>query len=79
LAVCHQSKKSALIIFPTPFLFLVSVEHFLRGREQGFMAIVRAADFSQKILKIIAFAETGKLGDIVETNVKQAADASGLQ
>jgi hypothetical protein len=41
--------------------------------------IIRCADLSQKILEIIAFAETGKLGEIVKTNVKQAADASSLQ
>jgi hypothetical protein len=78
LPFCHQIKKAALVNIPVPLLLSVFVEHFFGGSEQEFVAVFRAANITQKILQVLALAESGQLRNIIQPHIQQSPYSSIL-
>jgi hypothetical protein len=78
-AFLHQAEEIALIIFPPAFVLFVGIEQVLRGGQERGLDVIHVQDFLQEILEVVAFAEAGELGDLVEADVHYAFDAGSAE
>jgi hypothetical protein len=57
----HQRAESMRICFPAPFSLPIVIKHLISPSKQWFVHVIRAADFTQEILKVLAAGETSQL------------------
>ncbi len=74
-----EGEEGGFVFRPWMFFFFVAVEHFLGGGQVGVVDVVGVADFLEEIFEVVAFGEAGELGDVVEADVEEAADAMLFQ
>src|ERR1035441_1237970 len=70
----HEGKKAFFVGIPAALALFISVEHFLRWREQGLMFISCAADLTQEVSQVRLLGEGGELRGVIQSYVEEALD-----
>ncbi len=79
LPLAHEVQKPGLVLGPNTLVLLVGVQHFFRRRQFRDVSIVDPVDGTEEVREIIPLGEAGELRDVIQTNVEDTDDSSGLQ
>jgi hypothetical protein len=79
LPLRHQIQKLLLVNTPIAFLLLVGVKDVLGGREFRQVDVFDAADFPEKVGKIVLPGKPGELGSVIQPHVHDTFHARVLE
>ncbi len=57
----HQLKKFLLVLVPFSSMFLVGIQHLLRGSKEWDVSILDGSNFVKEVCKILLLGKAGKL------------------